>query len=187
MIARLTALRSLFALSALALIAGCQSYQLGSPTPIPFESIYVKPVTNSSYAPQAQALLSSNLREAFISDGRLKLVRSEEDADIVLLVDITEYSRRSASLDSEDTVVATDFDLFLETEVSLFDQNKGAYLFTDRKILERTNTYVDNPYADPTGTDTDDFLQSEYNAMPRLTRGLARKIADEVLSPWESR
>ena len=34
---------------------------------------------------------------------------------------------------------------------------------------------------------TQDFLQSEYQAMPRLTRDLASRIADEVLNPWEPR
>ena len=181
---RASLLAMLTALS-VAFISGCKSYQLGNPAELPFESIYVKPVNNDSFAPQAQALLSTQIRDAFIRDGRTKLVTSEEAADAVLLVSLTEYDRRAAAKQSNDTVLAADFDLTLIAEVSLFNPNKGDYFFQDRVIEETSNAYVNNPYTATGVTQKQDFLQSEYQAMPRLTRNLARKIADEVLSPWE--
>jgi len=184
-----TALRlsTLFALQFLVSVTliGCKSYQLGSPTELPFQSIFVKPVTNDSFAPQAQTLLSSQIRDAIIRDGRLKLVTSEDEADAVLLVNLTDYDRRAASRNRNDTVIARDFDLNLTADVSLYNQNAGDYYFEDREIRERSNAYTNNPYLDSAATDPQDFLQAEYNAMPRLTRDLARKIADEILSPWE--
>lgn len=178
---------ALLTLWAVAFLSGCKSYQFGNPTELPFKSIYIQPATNESFAPQAQALLSSQIREAFIRDGRAKLVTSEEDADAVLLVNLTEYGRQAAARRREDTALARDFDLTLTAEVSLFNQNKGDYYFQERELSERSNAYADNPYADPGALQTQDFLQAEYQAMPRLTRDLARKIADEVLSPWEPR
>jgi len=151
------------------ILSGCKSYQLGSPAELPFDSIYIQPVSNDSFAPQAQALLSAQLRDAFIRDGRTKLVTSAEAAD---------------AFDSSDTEVASDFDLTLVAQVSLFDQNKGDYHFQERVLQESSNAYVSNPYANA-AANTQDFLQSEHKAMPRLTRDLARKIADEVLSPWQ--
>ncbi len=172
-------------LLAASFLGACKSYQLGSPAELPFKSIYIQPATNDSFAPQAQALLSAQIREAFIRDGRTQLVTSEEAADAVLLVNLTEYDRQAAARRRDDTVVARDFDLSLHADVSLFNQNKGDYYFKNRQLSETSNAYTDNPYADPTATQTQGFLQSEYQAMPRLTRDLARKIADEVLSPWE--
>lgn len=166
-------------------LVGCKSYHLGSPAELPFKTIFVKPVSNDSFAPQAQVILSSQLRDAFIRDGRLQLVTNEESADAVLLVNLTEYDRRAASRNQSDTVVARDFDLFLTADVSLFSQQNGDYYFENRVIRERSNAYVENPYLDPSVTQTQDFLQAENEAMPRITRDLARKIADEVLSPWE--
>jgi hypothetical protein len=173
------ALATLFAL-------GCKSYQLGGPE-LPFESIYVQPATNDSFAPQAQALLSGQIRDAFIRDGRLKLTTSEESADALLLVNVTEYDRRAASRARSDTVRARDFDLFLSAQISLYDQNRGDYMFEARTISERSNAYVDNPYLNESAADLQTFQQAEYQAMPRLTRDLARKIADEVLSPWPAK
>lgn len=166
---------------------GCRSYQLGSPAELTFESIYVKPVQNDSYAPQAQALLSSQIRDALIRDGRLQLVTSEESADAVLLVKLTDYKRETAIRDSQDTTVGVDFDLTLQAEIALFDQVNGDYLFRERRLSERSNAFVDNPYAVAGATRNQGFLQAEYQAMPRITRDLAKKIADDVLSPWEPR
>ena len=179
LIAALTLLTMIFA-------SGCKSYQWGNPAELPFKSIYIKPVTNDSFAPQAQALLSRQIRDAFIRDGRSQLVTSEEDADAVLLVNLTKYDRRAAARSSEDTETAADFDLSLTAIVSLYNQNQGDYFFKERSIKETANAYVNNPYATITtpASNTQDFLQSEYQAMSLLTRDLARSIADEVLSPW---
>ena len=178
---------AMLAMFTLALISGCNTYQLGNPVELPFESIYIKPVTNDSFAPQAQALLSTHIRNAFIRDGRTKLVISRESADAVLIINLTKYKRYAAARQSEDTTTAASFSLVLAAEVSLFNQNKGDYYFQERIINESSSTYVDNPYATPSAAQTQDFLQMEYQAMPRLTYDLARGIADEVLSTWEPR
>jgi hypothetical protein len=168
----------------LVLISGCASYHLGSPAELPFDSIYIRPTGNESFAPQAQAVVSAQIREAFIRDGRVKLVSKQSEADAVLEVMLTNYDRRAAARSRSDTVSARDFDLLLAADISLLDQNKGDYLFAKRSIVERSSTYVENPYAAPADLQTQGYIQSEYNAMPRLARDLARRIADEVLSPW---
>ena len=168
-------------------ISGCNSYQFGNPVELPFESIYIKPVTNDSFAPQAQALISSQIRDIFIHDGRTKLVTSSEAADAVLIVNLTEYKRYAAARRSVDTTVAASFYLALAAEVSLFNQNKGDYYFQERMVRKSSNAYLNAPYDTTATTQSQDFLQSEYQAMPRLTRDLARRIADEVLNPWEPR
>ena len=168
-------------------ISGCNSYQLGNPVELPFESIYIKPVTNDSFAPQAQAMLSTQIRDAFIRDGRIKLVTSKEAADAVLLIHLTEYNRLPAARQSADTTAAASFSLLLAAEVSLFNQSKGDYYFRERIIRESSSAYANNYNTALTTVQTQDFLQMEYQAMPRLTYDLARGIADEVLSTWEPR
>lgn len=171
---------------ALALCGGCASYHLGSPAEPEFESLYVRPAQNESFAPQAQALVSTQLRQALIRDGRIAIVSDPAQADAILEVTLTDYSRSAAARQSTDTVTAQNFDLRLDAQLSLYNQNSGNYYFQGRQLSERSSAYVENPYADPSALNTDSYIQSEYNAMPRLARGLARKIADEVLSPWPS-
>lgn len=165
----------------LGLLSGCANYQLGSSAEIPFKSLYIKPATNHSFAPQAQPIISAQLRETFIRDARVKLVAHEQDADAVLYVDLTEYDSNAAARNSNDTVRANSFNIRLSAEISLYDQHKGSYLFQERAIHASTIAYTGNPQ---TEGDIISYQQSERQAMPLLARELARQITDEVLSPW---
>ncbi len=174
-----TALATLFTLS---ILSGCASYRWGTGAELPFKSIYVKPATNDSFAPQAQALVSAQIREAFIHDGRVKVVASEEKADAVLLVNLSDYTRDPSARSSTDTELASAFQIRLRAVISLYNQAKGDYHFERRALEETSNTYTNDPFQN--GTASDSYQQAEYQAMPRLARGLARKIADEVLGTW---
>lgn len=177
-------LRSLYAFSLIVILStlsACKSYQLGSPAEISFDSIYVAPVTNHSYAPQAQAIISAMLRENFVHDMQAKVVAKKENADVVLLVDLTNYGRSGTARSQLDTAVADSFDVRLEAGVSLLDQKTETYLFEDRSIQVVTNAYTRNPYED------DLFIAyqlSERQVMEQLSRELARKVTEMVLSPW---
>lgn len=182
------ALIGLVSIVVLSLVNGCANYQLGTSAQIPFKSIYIKPATNHSFAPQAQPIVSAQIRETFIRDARVKLVANQADADAVLYVDLTDYDRSAGSRNSTDTAIANNFYISLTADVSLFDQSKGNYLFQQRSIQADTNAYIGNPYADNTGADADNqiisYQQSERQAMEQLAREIARKITDQVLSPW---
>ena len=175
------ALIGLTAIVVLGLFSGCANYRLGSSAETPFKSIYIKPTTNHSFAPQAQPIVSAQIRETFIHDARVKLVASEEEADAVLLVDLTKYDRSAGARNSQDTVIANDFDITLTAEVSLYNQTKGDYLFKERPIQATTHAYIGNPYSEG---EIISYQQSERQAMTQLAREMARKITDEVLSPW---
>ncbi len=165
-------------------VVGCQSYQLGHAAELPFETIYIEPVRNESFAPQAQALLSSEVREAVIRDGRVRLVADREEADALLLMTLTDYNRRASARRQDDTRRAQSFDLSMQVQLDLYDQINGDYLFRGRRVEARTQGYVDNPYAADGAPATQGLIQSEFNAMPRLARDLGRRAADEVLGAW---
>ena len=165
-------------------LSGCRSYHLGHPSELPFESIYIRPAANDSFAPQAQALISADVREAFIRDGRVKVLASEEDADVVLLINLTEYNRSPGARLTDDTVQAFDFDIKLKSKVSLYDQNKGRYYFQNEMIEADTNAYTQTPYRAAGSPNTQTYHLAESQAMPQVTREMARRIADRILSVW---
>ena len=70
-----------FALIAITLLSGCANYQLGDSAPLPFRTLYILPAANDSFAPLAVSTVSAEIREAFIRDGRVKLVANEENAE----------------------------------------------------------------------------------------------------------
>lgn len=169
---------------ALLALAACRSYQLGHPAELPFETLFVAPAGNQSTAPQAQAIVSSQVREAILRDSRVKLTADKKNADVVLDLTLTTYDRRAATRDADDTAVALDYDLTLTSEISLFDQRSGEYLFRSRSVSTEASAFVNDVYAPAGAPDTQSFLQSEYQAMPRIARGLADQIANEVLGAW---
>jgi hypothetical protein len=173
-------------LSAWAIVScvGCKSYQLGHPAELPFKTVYIQPVKNDSFVPQAQALISSQIREAVIRDGRVTLVADKKSADALLVVTLSDYTRRGGARRQNDTTLSRDFNLTLEAAVDLYDQKNGSFLFEGRKLTARSNAYLDNPYNAAAAPKTQGFVQSEYNAMPRIARDLGRKVADELLSAW---
>lgn len=175
---------ALLAAFALSFLAACQSYQLGHPAELPFETLFIQPVKNDSFAPQAQALLSAQVREAVIRDGRVRLVANPDKADAVLLMTLSDYTRRAGARRQDDTELAQNFDLTLRLQLDLYDQREEAYLFEGRQLEAQSIGYLNNPYNTAGSPDTQGLIQSEFNAMPRLTRELARKAADELLSVW---
>ena len=106
--ARLALLLPLLCSLALA-ASGCAHYRLGTGTKIPFSSLYVAPVQNHAGLPQAAAIVSAQLRETFLRDGRLTLAASPEEADAVLTVTLASYGRETltAFLASIDRLVST--------------------------------------------------------------------------------
>lgn len=164
-------------------LLGCSSYRLGSASPIPFDSLYIVPAQNESFAPQAQSIVSAQIRKTFIQDGRMPILANPEDAAARLEICLVDYQRNSAAYSSEDIDIARSYSLVLEAKVSLWDAHKGAYLFRDRFVRTSVQSYVGNPY-DNSAVSANNFNAAEYNAMPLLARSLAEKISNQVLSPW---
>jgi len=115
--------------------SSCGGYTLGPVGDPPFKTLYVEAVTNDSFAPQAVPLASSALREAFLRDGRVKLVDSSAAAEATFILHLTGYRREAASYDSDDTAKANAFEITLEGQATLNDNRKGgSTLFRDRPI-----------------------------------------------------
>ena len=152
-------------------LGGCAHYQLGTPK-IGYSSIYVRPVINHSLAPQAQALLTTNLAHVFERDGRLSL-QTRSNADLVLTTVLTRLQRQPRVASEQDTGLARKFVLTLTVKCTLTDRATGKILFKDRQITATTEEFVGAS-----------LVQSEYQAMPVLTRNLAQSISHAVLDVW---
>ena len=100
-------LRPLFALvtcaGLLVVGTGCAHYQLGAGAKPTFTTLYVEPVTTKILLPQSQATLETQIRAAFVRDGRVTLVNSPEAAEATLKLHLIDY-RRDAYTDSGKTL-----------------------------------------------------------------------------------
>lgn len=159
-------------------LSGCANYEWSHPE-LPFKTIYVQPASNDSLAPQAQASLSAQIRQALIRDGRLQIVSKPAEAEAILQVNLTQYRRNTGARSSADTEVALAFDLILEAQIALYDTRSNHYFFEARRLSADTSSFSNQPE-----TGEDNLSLSEYQAMPRLTRNLGNKIANEILGIW---
>lgn len=152
---------------------GCANYQLGTGGAPDFTTLYVAPVENQTLLPQARALLSTHLREAFERDGRVTIVNSPEAADATLHVVIQDFDREVASVLESDTRLARKFTLTLATSCTLRIQRSDKTLFADRLVTSQRDAFTDGGQ-----------LQSEYQTLPLLAEALAKKITHAVLDVW---
>lgn len=153
--------------------AGCSHYQLGTGATPGFKSVYVAPVGNEAALPQAAALVTARVREAFLRDGRVTLASSAETADAVLTLNLGRLVREVATVRPGDTGLARKFDLDLDATATLRDQRSGRLLFDARPIKAQRQIFTDSGQ-----------LQAEYQVLPLLADSLAERVVNAVLDVW---
>jgi outer membrane lipopolysaccharide assembly protein LptE/RlpB len=170
---RTSLLRLLPLLLAAGLLAGCAHYRLGTGTQPRFATLFIAPVRSDALLPQARVLVGTQLREAFIRDGRVELVDSPEGADAVLEVTLAAYDRTVAVSRPEDTGRARRFDVTLRASATLLDNRTKQAWFTSRPLEARRGVFTD-----------DGLVPAEYQTLPLLAESLAREAVHAVLDTW---
>lgn len=154
-------------------LAACGHYQLGSGSSVGFRTLYVAPVENKTLLPQARALLSTQLRETLLRDGRVTLVDSPASAEATLQVLISDYHREIAAVREDDTGLARKFNLVLVATCTLRDNRAGRNIFEARPVNATREAFTDGGQ-----------LQSEYQALPLLAETLSARITHAALDVW---
>ncbi len=155
------------------LSGGCAHYQLGTGSELTFRTLYVSPVSNTTALPQAVALVSTQIREHLLRDGRITLVNSPEEADATLVVVLTDYGREVATVRPDDTGLARKFNLTLSAKATLRNERNDRVLFEDRLLTSKKQLFTDSGQ-----------LQAEYQTLPLLAESLAESVRRAVLDTW---
>lgn len=170
-------LRSLLSVAggclALLVAGGCSNYQLGTGTTPGFSTLHVEAVKNKTLVPQAQAIVSTQLRDNFARDARVQLVNAPAGADAVLAVVLTGYRRDVVTVREGDTGLARKFNETLEATCTLRDQRTGKVVFENRPVTAVREVFTDSGQ-----------LQAEYQTLPLLAELLATKVTHAVLGGW---
>ena len=160
---------------AFVLLSGCGHYALGPTGQPPFNTLYVETVINDSLAPQAASLTSKALREAFLRDGRVKLVDSPVGAEATLSLRLTNYRRGVSSFRRDDTAQANSFEITLEGEASLSENRPGGKsLFEGRLVRGVARLVWDDPTTSPDGR----------QSLVAASRGLSEEAVSMTLDAW---
>lgn len=151
---------------------GCAHYQLGTGAKTDLTSIFIAPVRNDAGVPQATALVTSAVRDAFLRDGRLTLAPDADSADAVLEITLADYTREVTTVRAGDTGLARKFDLDLVARATLIGAD-GETRFTDRPLPVTRQIFTDSGQ-----------LQAEYQALPQLAAQIADRAVHAVLDVW---
>ena len=152
---------------------GCSNYRLGNGEKLKFSRLYIAPITSEALIPQAQALVTTQLREAFIKDGRVTLADSPAEADAVLRIALTKYQRDVAVSRPDDTKLARRFDISLQAQATLTIGADSKAGFTNRPLVANRGIFKDSGQQ-----------QAEYQALPLLAEILAQQALHAALDTW---
>jgi hypothetical protein len=155
------------------LFVACGHYRLGTGTAPGFATLFIEPVAVQALVPQSQALVATQVHEAFIRDGRVTLVNSPAAADATLRIVLTAYDREVAVARADDTGLARRFDVRLRAVCTLTDRRTSQPLFKERPVAVTRGVFTDSGQQ-----------QSEYQNLPLLAQDLAGKVVHAVLDTW---
>ncbi len=155
------------------LLTGCANYRLGTGGKLAFSTLFIEPVRVDALIPQARAVIGTQLREAFLHDGRVRLVNSPGEADAVLAVTIDSYGREVATVRPDDTGLARRFNVRLAATATLTDRRAGKELFTRRPLTATRGVFTDSGLG-----------PAEYQNLVLLAQDLARQAQQAVLDTW---
>lgn len=163
-----------FFLLPMLLLIGCSCYKFGAPgqAALPFCTLYVPPVVNKTFIPQAQALLTEQLIR-FLQQSGIDITQCEELSDATLIIEMSQYTQIAFTTRSSDTTLASSFVVILEAKCTLLDNRTCQPFFVDNKITTTINAEAN-----------DSVQRVLYQDMPVLTEKLANKIRNLVVGTW---
>ena len=143
----------------LLIFAAC-SYKLGYPDA--GEGLFHLRVKNDSMAPILGAKVDRELRKKILKNGTFILVQNQEDADVSILVTLSNYTDSTEAYRPEDSLLAAGLNLGISAKIELRDQQGD--IFLDKQV--RANASV---------------LRSESTRLPEESSSL-HAIAEDLAS-----
>jgi len=167
------------------LAAGCSHYRMGTGVERDFETLFVAPVDTGESLPQATAIFTTQIRESFLRDGRLRIVNTRDEADAVLTVILNDYQRDKLTSLASDAGLARKMSLTLDVTATLRDPSGQKTWFADRPLtIERQIFTDDGSTAGPGFLQPVQQTQAEYQLVPQLGEALANALKAAVLDTW---
>ncbi len=155
------------------LAAGCVGYRLGSMLPPGVETVYVPTVQNQTGEPFIESEVTSALIRRIQTDGSLRVVGREAEADTVLYVTLQDYALNPITFERGPSGRADEYRITLIGSMSLVRTGTGAVV-------------AEHPEArgEATAPAAGDLASARRNAMPGAAEDLARDIVRRIVEYW---
>jgi outer membrane lipopolysaccharide assembly protein LptE/RlpB len=167
-------LRPLLAALAVACVAGCSSYRLGSTLDNDIRTVHIPTFGNKTTEAFLETETTRATRQEIQKDGSLLLVDDINTADSILEVVILSYDLTPLSYDRENRTRANEYRINMEASVVL---RKTA----DRSILVN----LPSIRGDTTFSFAGDLVTARRQALPTVAADLARDIVAGITESWQ--
>ena len=155
------------------LLPACSHYRLGVPGQLPFQTLYIPPVENLSYAPEITSMFTQQLIFSLQRSQEIKIVQNPKAADATLQVVVYRFEKNVSATQASDTVLGESFNLTLSAYVTLKNNHTNLDYFANRPLFASQQAFV-----------TGGYQPAQYEVMPVITKQLADKVRDTVISVW---
>lgn len=159
------------ALCAVALMAGCMGYRLGTTLPPGIKTVHVPTFINKSGEPQIEVETTSAAIQEFQRDGTLR-VAGEDQADSILNVTISELTLEPVRYDRDEAKTASEYRLTLKADIVFKRLDTG-------ETLVSKSVYGEEDFI-PAGS----LGLAKTEAIPEAARDLAHDIVESVVEYW---
>jgi outer membrane lipopolysaccharide assembly protein LptE/RlpB len=160
---------------AVTLAAACGYHLVGTSSSLPpqLKTLYVAPFVNHTTRAEVDQRLGEQVSQEWVRRGRLQLVASAEQADLVLSATVLAASSSPVQLDK--TGRATEYQLVVVADVRLVDRTKPQpeTIWRDKNFTRNVSYQVD--------VNALDYFDREIEAMDRLARDFARALVVTIL------
>lgn len=167
--------------TALFIVGACSHYSPINQERFPYQTIYIDPVNNNSFAPNVQVLLDTQIRKKLLESGKLKIAKSLEQADCQLFIRLENYQRAPIGRSSKDPGRIDALNTQLTAIVSFYDNIQGRYLIKDYPLQASERIFFSD---ENTGAALIDTKEAEYRALPKTVDQLTDSIAQLILLSW---
>lgn len=161
-----------FALCASLMLAGCANYRLGTTLPPHLKTIFVPTFENRTVEPNIEQKITTAVRRQFQHDGQLKIVSSENDADIVLKGTLTSYDVDSLLRDKNNPNATRRYRATISCALDARERETG------KAIVAQTVT------GNTTFPAAGDTVTARRNALNDVSRSLSLEVVDAVIGAW---
>jgi outer membrane lipopolysaccharide assembly protein LptE/RlpB len=144
----------------------------GRDLPTGAATIAIPAFKNQTTRPQADQLVTFAVRDEFVRRSRLRLVESQDDADLLLEGTITAFS--AAPISYSRAGAANQYEVRLALDARLIEIRSGVIVFQGSGLSFR-ETYA---------TDNADFFSQETGSLARIAAKFASSIVTTILEKF---
>ncbi len=147
--------------------------------PVPILPEYIKKITVTTFSNNTiqygiEEKLVKKVTEEFLRDGQLEVVQRKDQADALLLGEVSQYTLEPISYDIHDVV--EEYKLWITVDFRMKDLTTGQVLWEENDMEADTTYFVTS--------DAGRLVETQEEAQERVIEDLAKDIVQRTVYGW---